>query len=273
MRKTLFFAFALLFPVLTVHAQGSWVAPLHYVDGVFKDGATTYDKVNKFGRNPDIDTATDPEDMIDWGGLYGGFAIATSDTVVVVSDASADSIGGTGGLIYTIQGLDVNKRKVTITDTLRGTLPDTASFSMYRVYRAWIASAGSGGTNAGNITIRTPKDSVLAYIAADFGQTEQAVYTCGTEYQSCFLTGYYVDAETPTGAAGNVKLYILMRPLNGAWRIIETFGFNSGVQNKYEHVYPVPFSIPAGADVVLRVQTVAQNNTSLSGGFSMWEIK
>lgn len=54
------------------------------------------DPVHKFGRNSDIDTASDPEDVWEGGGLYTGQPVQASDAIEVVSNDANDSALGTG---------------------------------------------------------------------------------------------------------------------------------------------------------------------------------
>lgn len=223
-------------------------------------------------RNPDVDTATDPEDLIGWGGLYGGFAITNADTVVILSSSADDTLNGSGAWMYTVEGLSAGCRLVTVSDTLTGTTPDTVSTSMYRVLRTYVTAAGTGGTNAGNITVRTPSDSVLSYVTAGLGQSKAAVYTIPADYSEALLTNFWSGNDKGPGTVGNVQFYLQMRPQNGAWRTIETWGDRTDL-GLDRHPLGVPVSVPACADLRLRVQEVTQDNTQVYGGFDLWLMR
>lgn len=67
-----------------------------------------YSITRKFGRNPDVDVASTPEDVFDGGGTYSGFNATANENLAVVSSSTAD-VGGlvssgtsTGGSTTTI---------------------------------------------------------------------------------------------------------------------------------------------------------------------------
>ena len=53
-------------------------------------------ELSKFGRNSEIDTATDPEDIWNGGGLYTGFPDGAAETIDVFSSSILDDDGNTG---------------------------------------------------------------------------------------------------------------------------------------------------------------------------------
>lgn len=67
-----------------------------------------YTHLRKFGRNTEIDTATDPEDVWGGGGLYTGFPTGAADTVDIVSASADDTAAGSGTQTLLIKGLDEN---------------------------------------------------------------------------------------------------------------------------------------------------------------------
>ena len=104
--------------------------------------------VHKFGRNPSIGGA--PETVWMYGGTY---TYLSSASTVYVSGADAqDSAAGTGARTVTVQGLDATYNEIEETLTVDGAV-STKSF--LRVYRAFVASAGSLQTNKGNVLVST----------------------------------------------------------------------------------------------------------------------
>jgi len=131
----------------------SLAAPLPIRDfflEVAKGNVTGHFIVNKFGRNSDIDTAAE-ETIWANGGMYT-FPTAAQTLDVVSSDAN-DTSAGTGARTVEIQGLDGSYDAVTETVTMTGTTPATTTATFLRVNRAMVKTAGSGGVNAGAITI------------------------------------------------------------------------------------------------------------------------
>ena len=134
-------------------------------------------RYRKFGMNPSCDTGT--EDVWAAGGTRA--IVATAGTVSVVSDSVADDVGSTGATSITIEGLDSTYTEISETVALDGTTPVVTTASFFRIHRAYIASAGTGRTNAGNITF-TLDGGTQAYIEATEGQTHITQYTVPADH-------------------------------------------------------------------------------------------
>lgn len=101
------------------------IGPKDWFQKVAEGKVPGYSKINKFGENPEVTTATDPEDIWDGGGIYMFYptaaeAISTvstdvDDTGVVLSSGTA-----TGGSITTLidTGADFVSDGVAIGDVL-----------------------------------------------------------------------------------------------------------------------------------------------------------
>ena len=62
-----------------------------------------YSRLNKFGRNPDIGTATDPEDVWDAGGVWVKPTQARIHDIA--STSGNDAAAGSGALTIRVYGL------------------------------------------------------------------------------------------------------------------------------------------------------------------------
>ena len=111
--------------------------------------------VNKFGFNNDVDTAA-PEDIWSVGGLYPYATFATAQTLELLSSSVADIITtGTGAWSINIMGLDADLVRQSFDIDLDGTGVVVIPGTWLAVNRAFINEpSGTGGVNAGNITIR-----------------------------------------------------------------------------------------------------------------------
>ena len=110
----------------------------------------------KFGENLDVDGSM--ETIWDGGGLYT--YLTNAATVTVTSTDNDDAASGTGARTVTVEGLDANYNQVSETLTVGGS---AGSVEFFRVFRAFVATSGSSGTNEGTISI-TQDATTLAQI-------------------------------------------------------------------------------------------------------------
>ena len=220
----------------------------------------------KFGRNPDIDTTTDPEDIWDAGGIYGWPAAALTTTVAGAT--AADTATGSGMRAITVVGLDSDWKWLEESAAMAGTGTVTLSNSFLRVFRAFGTSAGTGGKNAGNIQVKHGA-TVLAQISAGNGQTLMAIYTVPADIKQAVLTGVRLNIATKVDTGASVFLYSRDNSVaNPIWRVREAFGVTdtAPINNKYEESTTI---FPAKTDIRLYVQEVAANNTDITGTFEL----
>lgn len=209
--------------------------------------------LHKFGRNPDVDSAS-PEHVWEGGGDYTW--IATAETVSVVSSDANDTAAGTGARTVTIEGLDSNWDLMSETIVLNGVTPVVSSSSWWRINRAYVATVGTGYVNAGDIT-GTGSDSsdVHFKITADLGQSQLGFYTVPNGYQLS-LEQIYAYAFKQANAAFEVRMRT--RENLGPWRLQGTFGAHS--QGGYAHRdYRPGLVIPTKTDIEFIAEVSADN--------------
>lgn len=199
--------------------------------------------INKFGHNPAV--ATGGEDVWSGGGTYA-FYPDTARTMEIVSDSAADSIGGVGALTVIVYGLDSNWLEISDTVTMEGTTEVLLTNKYIRMYRAVVITAGSYEINKGDISIRDTSDTPIgAYITADDGQTQQAIYTVPAGKSAYFIKGYVAmqnDDKNGEDAAFRWKA----RPNNGGNGAWQTKGHISLV-NIGSSWWQYQYGVPAGA--------------------------
>ena len=206
--------------------------------------------VIKFGTNSDVDGSL--ETIWDAGGLYT--YLTTAATVTVTSTDSDDSETGTGARTITVEGLDANYDLVSETLTVGGSAGTT---EFLRVFRAFVATSGSTGSNEGTISISSGA-TTLAQIravgsptASGLGQTFMSLYTVPAGY-----TGYIFDWNVSTAKADG-DVFLLKRLANdGAWRAQDTIHTNS---NDVERTYKFPLKIEEKADIEVRALSPTNN--------------
>jgi hypothetical protein len=225
---------------------------------------TGYSAINKFGRNPNIGGA--PETIWMYGGRY--VYLTSPSTVYAHSADTDDSVSGTGARTVTIQGLDGNYESIEETVTVRSGVATTAQF--LRVFRAFVVTSGSTGTNEGNIIISTGAagtGTVLADIGTigtgttyGLGQTQLALYTIPAG-KTGYLTAWNIGVGSYNDA---VTVTLLSREFNSAFRTRDIMDVPGG-----SHVrnYSVPIKLPAKTDV--EIIGIASTGTNISSSFDI----
>ena len=226
--------------------------------------------VNKFGRNPDIDTGSVPEDVWAFGGLYTGFPTGSAETLDVSSSSASDTSAGVGARTMRIFGLDSNYDLQQEDITLNGTFNVTTANTYLRVYRAYILTAGSSETNVGNIQINhtTTTANVFGYVVAGKGQTELSNYTIPNGYTG-YLKDYVVSCLDTSSNDASVAIWY--RELNGAVRLIRPVSVSTdtdSVRNIYGGI-----SIPEKTDFMFRVVSVVNNNAEVTVDYNLLVVK
>ena len=224
------------------------------------------DFIHKFGRNPSVGGA--PETIWQQGGLYT--YLTSASTVFVSSNDADDNPTGDGAQTVTILGLDANYNQIQATQPVNN-LAGTTEF--LRVFRAFVASAGSTGTNEGNIIISTAAGgggTVLADIGTigigttyGLGQTQLAFYTIPAHCTG-FLTkwnvgvGAYNDAVTATLYTREIV------GVAGAFRTRDIIDVPGGFHTRD---YAIPIKLPAKTDIEIRA--IASTGSTISSSFDI----
>jgi hypothetical protein len=216
-----------------------------------------YSKVDKWGINDEITTASDPEDVWEGGGLYNYDADGTAPIVSLASDNGADTQE-----IY-IEGLDINGVLVTQNITLAGTTRVALTTPLWRVFRM----ENEGTTNlvgtvfcyTGVGTVPSIGDAeVRAIIDDGNNQTQMAIYTIPAGKVG-FL--YYGDiamafSSGPTGGEF-ARVTYRSRRFGKVFKIKKTITLTSGGSTIFQDYRRFPDIIPAKTDIRINVQEVS----------------
>jgi hypothetical protein len=224
-----------------------------------------YSTMNKFGENPGIDTATDPEDIWDYGGLYVFSTTAAIDTI------SSSSVDDTEPI--TIVGLDANWDEVTQTKTLTGQTKAVLETPLIRVYRAYNTGTADivGGVyiyEDGDITDGVPDDSstIRALINNGNNQTLMCIYTVPAGKTAYFISGYVAYAKSSNTGA---KFSWRARAFGGVFQVKSTVALIGTGSSTWDYHYGVPVALPEKADILIRCDEVESNGTAVAGGFDL----
>ena len=230
---------------------------------------TGYSILTKFGRNGDIDSG--PEDVWALGGTYAGQpASFTPETVDVFSSSAADTSAGTGARTVRFFGLKTSASTAYEYEdiTLSGTTAVTSASSWWRINRAFIMTAGSGGENAGGITIRatTTTANVFATILAGLNQTQIAAYTVPAGV-TAYLKRVRISMARANGSAGSAEITIRVREAGGVYRAVRNFNITDSSPVQYLTLGGT--SIVAGSDLKVMCESVSDTNTSVEAALEM----
>ena len=214
--------------------------------------------IELLGRNPDIDTATVPESVWAAGGVITQRTAAA--VVEAVSSSAADDAGtpGTGARTIKISGLDANWNEISETIALDGTTPVVTTLEFLRVNFAEVMTAGTGLTNAGDITLRNAgAGNTQRFIPTGRGYTEAAIYSVPAGH-TFLLDGWYVTARDAAGtSSADIDVRVRHNANNGAehveWSIV--------VDKTFAPSFMIPHPFPEKSDIEFRVTAVGANNT------------
>lgn len=228
-----------------------------------RQGWTTW---NKFGYNSDVDSGA-AEVVAAFGGTFS--RMTSADTLSIVSSSANDANGGTGVNSIVIYGIDENRDEVTAVYNMNGTTPVvTTGQNWLGVNRVAIFLFGSGGTNAGNITITaTTATTTQAYIPAGDGVTQQMIFHVPRDHQ--FLaTSLFFNVNKISGASPVVTLKgLVYSAVNGGIQEVWRETIDTSVVNDINVVPTEPFPI-SEKSILYFTATTSNDNTIVNGRFS-----
>lgn len=218
--------------------------------------------MDKFGRNPDIDTGTDPEDLWDRGGIWQAPSVACKHNIK--STDSNDHATGTGAQTEEVFGLTANYNIGTEIIALNGTNNVPTANLYIMIYRKIVRSAGSNGANLGTLTATSQVDgTVTAQIAPGNNQTLMAIFQIPGD-KTGLLSQYYGDVNESLGT-GTVAFDLLVKPIGEVWQVKHHRGMKDRVPHKFTYPRPIaPKSLVKLGNII-----VSNNNSDVSGGFEI----
>ncbi len=226
-----------------------------------------YEPFFKFGRNPDIDTGTTPEDVWNGGGEYTGFPTET-ETMEIFSSSNQDTAGGNGARTVIISNLlDVDCNEMPpVTVTLDGQNPvSIGTFSYHRCSRMSVETAGSANHNVGNLTLRhtTTTSNVFAVMPAELNQTQIFAYTVPMG-KTLYIPSFSIKMSRSNGSPGSANVRVRLRDHgSNVWRTVRNEEITNGQSFEFNGI--AYFIAEGGQDVKATVASVSDNNTIVNG--------
>ena len=225
--------------------------------------------VTVFGFNPDVDNT-----QVSVWPLPSLITFPASAIQMTVSSTSAnDTSAGTGARTIVVQGLDANSNEVTETVTLNGQTAVTMTASLLRVNYAYVATAGSGNSAAGDIYIGTGVVTAgvpaTAYdiIKFDYNNTTTGSYTIPAGYNGYVSQGLFSSGQA--GGSNQVQGRLLTRGVNNIRMTAALTSINNGVAN---YVFEYPLAVPEKTTIEATAVGSSTNN-SVSSMFIILLVK
>jgi len=229
-------------------------------------GQVSYHKsLFKYGYNPLIINVN--ETVWDGGGLY---VYPTSAAVMYVSSSSTDDAStGTGARTILVSGLDANYEELEETVILNGQTQVATTGSFLRVFRAYVLTAGSDGTNAGDIYIGTsgssggvPTSTFYAKITAGEAQTLMAVYTVPANKTLYVTQGIATHGTDTAGAFMTIRFKVT--PYGGVSRTQVKLDI---VGSEILYPFQNPLKITEKSDIEVQAICSKNQNNAVSASF------
>jgi hypothetical protein len=228
-----------------------------------------YSTIQKHGRNPDVDATAAVEDIWAGGGSYTGFPTGAAETLTIVSSSANDAAAGTGLRTLYLDGLDANGAAQTETVTMNGLTEVVTSTTWTRVNQAIGLTAGSGGTNAGTITIKhtTTTANVFASLIAGWSRSTAAIYTVPANATGLLL-GAQVGASNNAVAAAEMTVVLRSR-LYGSGIWLRSFATTVATGNPVTVISTAGTPVPARTDIAVQVIAATADNLAVTCTFQL----
>jgi hypothetical protein len=224
--------------------------------------------VNKFGRNPDIDTASVPEDIWAAGGVYTGFPVGDDELVTLVSSSVNDAAAGSGARTVRIYGLDTDGNEQDEVMTLNGTTLVDSANTYTRVNRLIVLTSGSSNQafNDGTLTVahKTTTANVFVVVPAGFNQSQVLAYTIPAG-KTGYMRHLMVEVKRSTSASIDGALWV--RNNGASPRLTRIFSATQAEEHQIDVLGGVV--LDALTDVTVRITSCSANNITVTGQFDL----
>jgi hypothetical protein len=213
--------------------------------------------VTVFGYNPDVDTSR--ATVWPYTGIIPLPAVALQ--MKVSSSSANDTANGTGARTVYVAGLDANHNEIEEIVTLSGQTAVLTTQSFLHINNAYVATAGSGLSSAGDIYFGTGTvtagvpATVYDLIKFDYNQRITGSYTIPAGYTAYLSQGLF-SAGQPSGSS-QVSGRLMAVGADGIRRTIAITTVNNGIA---DYVFEYPERIPEKTTLEATAQGSANNN-------------
>ena len=218
---------------------------------------TAHRSLTVFGYNPDVDTSR--VTVWPYTGIVPLPAVALQ--MKVSSSSANDTANGTGARTVYVAGLDANHNEIEEIVTLSGQTAVLTTQSFLHINNAYVATAGSGLSAAGDIYFGTGTvtagvpATVYDLIKFDYNQRITGSYTIPAGYTGYLSQGLF-SAGQPSGSS-QVSGRLMAVGADGIRRTVAITTVNNG---SADYVFEYPERIPEKTTLEATAQGSASNN-------------
>lgn len=218
------------------------------------------------GYNSDVDVATAPEDIFPAIESTLIPRVTVAESWEIVSSDPNDTAAGTGARTVSLTTVNGSYAEVTQTVTLNGTTAVPLTGTHIATNAGLVISTGSGGTNAGLLTIRVAGGGAArAYISPGDSVLNQCKFTVPAGH-TLELYSSLMGLITSGGVESARFLFVITNPAGRTINTVRIPLFANGV-SLYRHELGgglLPYNtIAAMNETLIRVSAVTQNNTAV----------
>lgn len=236
---------------LATFAKREHDRPFDIADGTNHE----WNALRKFGHNDDVGATF--EDIWDGQDTY---TYLTAAEKLKIQGGVNDTNGGTGAWTVRLFGLDGDYNNITEDVTMNGVAFVETTQTFLRIYRAFVLTAGSAGTNVAAIDAYQNDETTLQLrIKAAYGQTLHALWTVPNG-KRMYITSWY----SSTNLAKAVETNLFIRTIGGAWRVQSNIHHLDGV---YKMEFEYPLVLEAKTDIAVRGNATGGGG-AISAGFT-----
>lgn len=240
--------------------------------GTFGQPGPGFSVINKFGENPDIDTADTPVEIWSHGADGTNFIFLDAGIAMDIKSSDAvDTIAGTGAQVARITYNKTDNTEVIVDKDMDGVTQVEIADDVKIVTRVEIIQTGSGLVNAGEINVVDRATGLVVYQSVEIGegQTLSAIQICPKD-KVCNVTFHYTTFSRASAAFGSAQMRLRLRKVNGSLltKYNTTISANHPRDNRsYEKGGGIP--MVAGEIIFWECKVVSANDTPIEAGFDI----
>lgn len=144
-----------------------------------------------------------------FGNIQNWTKLSSAETMDVTSSSTADDLGGTGANTIFITGVDGDYAEISEVLNMDGTSTVVTANSYLFINRVYVVFAGSGETNAGNITLTaTTAGTVQGYVRAGISISEELRYCVPANKRATWVYNIYeTDKSSGSERVNTIRAY------------------------------------------------------------------